>query len=70
MSAHVCESGPATNPNAVSPPAPAWGYCPNCGGTQEDASQVEAPPELGPGTLYLCYCHRWYTNDDAHPVET
>jgi len=64
-------SGPATDPNAISPLDPNWGHCPNCGESQEDASPVwEPPPELGAGTLYLCYCRRWYTDDEAHPVET
>ena len=66
MTAFIPESGPATDPNAVSPPDPAYATCDNCGASLEDARF--AAVDRGPGILalhtmegvYLCPCGQWY----------
>ena len=66
MSTFVPELGPATDPNAVSPPDPAYATCPDCGASLEDAVMVRH--DCGAGFLasheyevrYYCECAPWF----------
>ena len=70
MTTFVPESGPATDPNAVSPPEPVYADCNNCGTSLENArlATVDHDPRFHAAeTVYLCWCGRWHCEDAATP---
>lgn len=58
-----CEPGPATDPNAVSPPDPVYATCDGCGSSLEDARLAT----FDHCPVYLCWCGRWHYEDRATP---
>ena len=55
MSGEVCYD------SYFDPPESAWGSCPHCGCSQEDAERLFS------SEVYVCHCGEQYSDDEAHP---